>query len=116
VVQADTHRTTPIKTIRRTCAHHLGTVFQQYHMAVSFGVFDALTSAASSRSRGSFAWVIVRGFPGDHGWPGQHPWALASGSPLALMGRTSGSHHDYLGSKTSCWHGDAGRSSIRHGW
>jgi hypothetical protein len=40
VVQADMHTTTPTNTIRMTCFHHVGTVFQRCHMRVSSGVPD----------------------------------------------------------------------------
>jgi len=42
VVQADTHTTTTTNTIRMTCFHHVGTVFQVCHMLVSSGVPDGL--------------------------------------------------------------------------
>ena len=40
MVQADPHKTTPTNTIRMTCFHHVGTVFQVCHMLVSSGVPD----------------------------------------------------------------------------
>ena len=54
MVQADTHKTTPTNTIRMTCFHHVGTVFQVCPMPVSSGVPDGLAGCWLP-----FAWEVA---------------------------------------------------------
>jgi hypothetical protein len=68
VVQADTHTTTTTNTIRMTCFHHGGTMFQRCHMLVSSGVPDGLAGCwlPSACEVAAPARVISQGSPGDH--------------------------------------------------
>jgi hypothetical protein len=68
VVQADTHKTTATTTTRMTCFHHVGTVFQGFHMLVSSGLPDGLAGCRlpSACELEALARVISQGSPGDH--------------------------------------------------
>jgi hypothetical protein len=62
------HTTTPTNTIRMTCFHHVGTVFQRGHMPVSSDGPDrpGRVLGAIYLCSGRPAWVLSQGSPGDH--------------------------------------------------